>query len=322
MFPTHRPAVLLPPLSLLAPSPPPVSPSPERSASSLALLIASTDERPPPSPTPRPLPDVIDLCNDDDKTNLLEPYTPLTLPIAPNHKFDSDPSPLFDILDFYFNGFVDDLAPPVPQSSPVPPPPTSSRIEDDTQPNEGVNTSSSVFNAHNDGEKEDETFFAPIPAPKTATPTATPIRYPPLFPSRALEMPRDPDEVMPIMCNREEIHPITQDTQHSGTTIDITTPHALHRQLRTPHPERQIPHMPLGPSAPINTDSSPTEDRQTALRHRIEDWRAQVITELSRQLRHPDPISTIQRATDNLWSPLDPRNYAYDYDYEDMCRED
>ncbi|KAH8989834.1 hypothetical protein EDB92DRAFT_1816997 [Lactarius akahatsu] len=131
--------------------------------------LALKDERPP-------LPDVIDLCDDEDETNLDAPYLPTTSPTwrdastlrnttiyAPlGNDSDDESSPLADIIDFYFHDDND-----IPSSSAL------LGIADDTQPSGGVKPSTASVSKPN------------------------PPRHHPLFPRHALEQPRDPDEITP-----------------------------------------------------------------------------------------------------------------------------
>ncbi|KAH8999726.1 hypothetical protein EDB92DRAFT_1812850 [Lactarius akahatsu] len=341
---------------VLPPSPLPAS-SPTHSASSLALHVTPADEypaSPPLSPVPRAkslLPDVIDLCDDDDETNLSEPYIPI--PLHPSSPIPHAPVPV--------------LPPLVPS-----PAPTLSCIEDDTTPNGGVKTSTpSVFDetAAQNNDEEDWALFAPRPKPEKDDTVAASTRhpYPPLFLTGALERPRDPDELIPTTHDQEPPlddnfrppsannimhHAITRTRRHpprprqtpTEIRVDLTTPHALRRdtQERPNNPEptttnsqrpsndiptpgrrhrirnrrdpsrRQIPE----PDTPLD------EDRAASLRRRIEKWRDRVAYDTPSRNAHPHSIGALCAATTHFCFEPDLRNYNYDYDYEDMRRED
>ncbi|KAH8986575.1 hypothetical protein EDB92DRAFT_2021182 [Lactarius akahatsu] len=106
--------------------------------------------------------------------------------------------------------------------------------------------------------------------------------------------------------------------------VDLTTPHALHRRPRIQLSENRDRHARQGPEVPPNEVAPPDEDRQAALRQRIETWRSQVVTELPSRLRHPEPIRALVQAVENFHYHFtqDPCNYAYNYDYPDTRRED
>ncbi|KAH8999728.1 hypothetical protein EDB92DRAFT_1812852 [Lactarius akahatsu] len=142
--------------------------SPPPSPTVLSTL-ALEDERPP-------LPDVIDLCDDEDETNLDAPYLPATSPTwrgvstlrsttihAPlGDDSDDESPPLADIIDFYFHDDDDIPSPSAPLG-----------IADDTQPSGGVKPSTALVSKPN------------------------PLCHRPLFPRHALKRPCDPDEITP-----------------------------------------------------------------------------------------------------------------------------
>ncbi|KAH8979613.1 hypothetical protein EDB92DRAFT_1820893 [Lactarius akahatsu] len=122
------------------------------------------DERPP-------LLDIIDLCDDDDEDNLLDPYIPpaLTSP-APLLRPCSPSLPPIDLFDSSDNT----------PSLYYPPPLPTNLVADTKRLDEGVNTST-----------------APVPAASTP-------RYPSLFLCRALERPKGPDTVQPAVPQPEK----------------------------------------------------------------------------------------------------------------------
>ncbi|KAH8988109.1 hypothetical protein EDB92DRAFT_1083303 [Lactarius akahatsu] len=319
------PTVLLPPLSLPAPSLPPANVSPPACpATALALLVTSTDERPPlpssapasptTSPPPRP------------PRSPLHPYSPCI------------PSALSNV------------------------------VEDDNVSTGGVKTSSSVLNTQKD--EDDWALFVPRPTsiPDIANPVTRPVQYPPLFLSRALEQPRDLDEIVlngatrtqcmphttPLPTSRPDSpRPSNEPIQHAmvrtrkqqprtrkptsrppqqstinpvilrNSNIDITTPHVLRCRPHITFSENRDRHTSRETQRPIeDATPPPPRDEEMARRQHIEEWRARIVMELPTQLHHPDPIGALRRSTTNLYIYPDPRNYAYDYDYPDARRED
>ncbi|KAH8979349.1 hypothetical protein EDB92DRAFT_1955237 [Lactarius akahatsu] len=127
------------PTSPVAPITPP---SGIRTPAHVALLGLQPADDLPISCPPSPLPDIIDLCDNDDESNLLNPFVPSAL----------SPS---DVLESHiFNPLTT-----IPQ---ILPPLTPPHIKDDTTFNRGVKTSaSSVFNT--DDNEGDETLLAPRP---------------------------------------------------------------------------------------------------------------------------------------------------------------
>ncbi|KAH8983094.1 hypothetical protein EDB92DRAFT_1819604 [Lactarius akahatsu] len=141
-------------------------------------------------PTPSPPPPVVPPPD--------QSMISLALLVAPTDERPPPPSPTPDPPT--------DSPPPRPPRSPLHPySPHIQVAEDDNTPTEGVKTStSSVLDCEtpqeNANEDEDDwTLFAPRPvtAQKVDGPTLKTVEYPPIFPSRAFEMLRDLDEVMP-----------------------------------------------------------------------------------------------------------------------------
>ncbi|KAH9016437.1 hypothetical protein EDB85DRAFT_2020245 [Lactarius pseudohatsudake] len=266
----------------------------------------------------------------------------------------SDNRPLLSLPDIVHSTLddIDDdadailFASPPPSSplvsAPLPPPSLSSRspptfqsfpvVVDDNVLIEGV-----------------KTFKTSVLIPDIAFSNLSLTYYPPIFLPRAFEQPQDPDEVTPVISitrrqsttrtatqNRrrqdsprppdmDEVarHAMTRtlgrcpksrkssgqenNQQNDAMTVDPTTPHALHQRPHIRFTDNRDQH-----TRPKQEETTEVMD-MAALQNRINAWHTQIV---------PEQTAPRICVTDShfMFTP-DPRNYAYDYTYQDDCTE-